>query len=85
MNRPYVYRGRKVPGVFQRCTKRCGPDRCDQHRWQYELELPSGPNGTREREVKGGFATAKEAVDARAEALRDFKTPAAPTSSSSGS
>jgi integrase len=74
MNRPYVYRGRKVPGVFQRCTSRCSKDRCDQHRWQYELELPSGPNGTREREVKGGFATAKEAVDARAEALHDFKT-----------
>jgi hypothetical protein len=59
MNRPYVYRGRTVPGVFQRCTSRCGKDKCDQHRWRYELELPAGPTGVREREVKGGFATAK--------------------------
>lgn len=73
MNRPYVYRGRKVPGVYQRCTARCGPDRCDQHRWQYEVELPTGPNGARQRDAKGGFATAKEAVEARAEALRQFK------------
>jgi integrase len=74
VNRPYVFRGRKVPGIFQRCTTRCGKDKCDQHRWQYELELPAGPYGDRQRDVKGGFATAKEAVDARAEALRNFKT-----------
>lgn len=73
MNRPYVYRGRKIPGVYQRCTARCGPDRCDRHRWQFELELPPGPDGSRQRDVKGGFATAKEAVEARAEALRQFK------------
>jgi hypothetical protein len=51
MNRPYVYRGRTVPGVSQRCAARCGKDKCDQHRRQYELELPSGPNGSRECEV----------------------------------
>lgn len=73
MNRPYVYRGRKVPGVYQRCTARCGKDKCDQHRWQYEVELPTGPHGARQRDAKGGFATAKEAVEARAEALRQFK------------
>ncbi|MFC0530840.1 tyrosine-type recombinase/integrase [Phytohabitans kaempferiae] len=73
MNRPYVYRGRKIPGVYQRCTAKCGPDKCTQHRWQYEIELPPGPDGTRQRDVKGGFETAREAVDARAEVLREFK------------
>ncbi len=73
MNRPYVYRGRKVPGIYQRCTSRCGADKCDRHKWQYEVELPTGPRGERQRDVKGGFDTAKEAVDARAEVLRQHK------------
>ncbi|MFC0532831.1 tyrosine-type recombinase/integrase [Phytohabitans kaempferiae] len=73
MNRPYVYRGRKIPGIYQRCTAKCGPDKCAQHRWQYEIELPPGPDGTRQRDVKGGFETAREALDARAEVLREFK------------
>ncbi|MEJ3742487.1 hypothetical protein WEI85_04230 [Actinomycetes bacterium KLBMP 9797] len=70
---PYIYRGRKIPGVYQRCTTKCGRDKCDQHRWQYEIELPPGHDGTRQRDVKGGFATAREALDARAEVLREFK------------
>jgi integrase len=37
------------------------------------VELPAGPSGDRQRDVKGGFATAREAVEARAEALRQFK------------
>jgi hypothetical protein len=73
VNRPYVYRGRKVPGVYQRCTTRCGADKCEKHKWQYEVELPAGPNGSRQRDVKGGFETAKEAADAKAEVVRQFK------------
>ncbi len=73
MNRPYVYRGREVPGIYQRCTAKCGPDKCDRHKWQYEVELPTGPRGERQRDVKGGFATAKEALGARAEVIRQFK------------
>ena len=72
MNRPYVYRGRKVPGIYQRCTSTCSPDKCDQHRWSYEIELPTDTGRT--RDVKGGFATAKEAQEARAEVLREFNT-----------
>jgi hypothetical protein len=73
MNRPYVYRGRNIPGVYQRCTKACGVDRCDRHKWQYEVELPAGPNGIRDRAVKGGFATARDALDARTEVLPQHK------------
>lgn len=73
MNRPYVYRGREVPGIYQRCTAKCGPDKCDRHKWQYEVELPTGPTGKRQRDTKGGFATGKAAVEARAEVLRSFK------------
>jgi integrase len=72
VNRPYVHRGRKIPGVYQRCTAKCG-SKCDRHRWQYEVELPTGLNGKRERDVKGGFETAAEAADARAEVLREFR------------
>ncbi len=73
MNRPYVFRGREVPGIYQRCTNRCGPDRCDRHRWQYDVELPPGPTGVRQRLTKGGFTTAKEAIQARAEVLRQHQ------------
>jgi integrase len=74
MNRPYVYRGQKVPGIYQRCTSKCPAEKCDRHRWQFEVELPTGPDGQRQRDVKGGFATGKEALDARGEAIRIFKT-----------
>ncbi len=73
MTRPYVYRGREVPGIYQRCTARCGRDKCDRHKWQYDVELPTGPTGNRQRATKGGFATAKEAVEGRAEVLRQYK------------
>jgi integrase len=73
VNRPYVFRGREVPGVYQRCTASCNADKCDRHRWQYEVELPTGPGGARQRFTKGGFLTAKDAVDARAEVVRRHK------------
>lgn len=73
MNRPYVYRGRELPGVYQRCTAKCGADKCDRHRWQFEVELPNELNGKRQRVTKGGFGTAKEAADAKAEVLRAHK------------
>ena len=72
MNRPYVRRGEKVPGVYQRCTSSCG-ERCNRHRWSYEVELPAGRKGARFREVKGGFATGKEAATARAEVIRQHQ------------
>jgi integrase len=73
VNRPYVFRGREVPGVYQRCTSKCGADKCDRHKWQFEVELPTGPNGQRERVTKGGFDTPKEAADAKAEVVRLHK------------
>jgi Arm DNA-binding domain/Phage integrase, N-terminal SAM-like domain len=73
VNRPYVYRGREVPGIYQRCIAKCGRDKCDRHKWQYEVELPAGLAGHRQRVTKGGFATAKDAVEARSEVLRQYK------------
>jgi integrase len=73
VNRPYVFRGREVPGVYQRCTSKCGADKCDRHKWQFEVELQMGPNGQRERVTKGGFDTPKEAADAKAEVVRLHK------------
>jgi len=68
-----VFRGREVSGVYQRCTSKCGADKCDRHKWQFEVELPTGPNGQRERVTKGGFDTPKEAADAKAEVVRLHK------------
>jgi integrase len=73
VNRPYVYRGREIPGIYQRCTNRCGRDKCDRHKWQYDVELPTGLAGQRQRATKGGFATARDAIEARAEVLRKYK------------
>jgi len=73
VNRPYVFRGREVPGVYQRCTGKCGADKCDRHKWQFEVELPAGPNGKRERVTKGGFDTPKEALAAKTEVVRQHK------------
>jgi integrase len=69
VNRPYVRRGKVVLGVYQRCTARCGAERCDKHRWQFEVELPTGPDGKRQRVTKGGYATAKEAAEAKADSV----------------
>src|SRR5262245_51437399 len=69
MNRPYVYRGRTVRGVHQRCTDQCGLRRCTRHRWRYTIELPPTPDGTRHQIVKGGFATGRDAATARTLAL----------------
>ncbi|WP_281906033.1 tyrosine-type recombinase/integrase, partial [Phytohabitans aurantiacus] len=68
-----VYRGRRVPGVYQRCTDQCDQNRCDRHRWQYTVELPSGPGGARRQHAKGGFATARQALAARTHVLRETK------------
>ena len=73
MNRPYLYRGREISGVYQRCTATCGRDKCDRHRWQYDVELSLGPDGKRSRRTKGGFATGKDANQARAEVLRQHR------------
>jgi integrase len=68
-----VFRGKEVPGIYQRCTGKCAADKCDRHRWQYDVELSAGPNGKRQRVTKGGFESAKDAVFARAEILRAHK------------
>jgi len=52
---------------------KCGADKCDRHKWQFEVELPARPNGQRERVTKGGFDTPKEAADAKAEVVRQHK------------
>lgn len=68
MNRPFVYRGRPVAGVIQRCKASC-PDPCGLHKWAYSIELP-GQNGKRRQPTKSGFATGKEAMQARADVAK---------------
>src|SRR5438067_6059251 len=79
VNRALVYRGRPTPGVYQRCTDHCNAEQCTQHRWQYEVELPPGPNGRRRRITKGGFLTGKQAADARDEILHQHRAGSLPT------
>jgi integrase len=74
MNRAFIYRGRPVPGVHQRCSENCGSCRCSRHRWQYTVELPAGADGKRRRLTKGGFLSGREAGDARVEAMRQHRT-----------
>jgi integrase len=67
-----VYRkpGKHGKGVYQRCNATCPADRCRVHKWTYVVELPPGPDGKRRQVTDGGFDTAKEAADARAEVIR---------------
>jgi hypothetical protein len=61
-------------GVVQRCRVGvCNPDtRCRVHSWSWSVELPSR-SGRRQRHGKGGYLTAREAADARAEAIHRHK------------
>lgn len=70
MNRPFVYRGKPVVGVYQRCRDDCPDGECDRHKWAYAIELPSGPNGRRRQDTKGGFDTGKAAMQARADVAK---------------
>lgn len=73
MNRPFVYRGRPVAGVIQRCKDACNVDSCAQHRWAYSIELPAGPSGKRRQVTKSGFTTGKEAMQARADLAKQHR------------
>jgi integrase len=70
-----VYRkpGKQGKGVYQRCNAGCPPDRCRVHKWSYVVELPAGPDGKRRQITDGGFETAKEAAEARAEIIRQHR------------
>ncbi|SCG46770.1 tyrosine-type recombinase/integrase [Micromonospora humi] len=68
MNRPYIYRGQQVPGVFQRCNSACPAGKCTVHTWSFHLVLPAGPDGRRPQVTKGGFASGQEAKKAREDA-----------------
>ncbi|MFI1989700.1 tyrosine-type recombinase/integrase [Actinoplanes sp. NPDC020271] len=73
MNRPYVRRGNRVPGVFQRCQKDCPETACKRgHKWSFIVELAE-PDGGRRQETKGGFASGKDAAEARAEVQRKHR------------
>lgn len=73
MNRPFVYRGRAVAGVIQRCKKTCPPDACSHHKWAYSIELPAGPSGKRRQVTKSGFLTGKDAMQARADVEKQHR------------
>jgi integrase len=66
-------------GVYQRCAPECAADRCRAHKWAYEVELPSGPDGKRQRVFDGGFDSAREAAEARAEVVRQHRAGSLPT------
>ena len=67
-HRPYHARGRKVPGVYQRCFAAC-PSPCATHTWSFHVELPPGPDGRRRQATDGGFASGRAAADARAKVV----------------
>ena len=73
MNRPFIYRGRPVAGVTQRCRKDCPPDACSRHSWSFSIELPTGPSGKRRQVTKSGFATGKDAMEARADLAKQHR------------
>ncbi|MFI5495276.1 tyrosine-type recombinase/integrase [Actinoplanes sp. NPDC051859] len=73
MNRPFIYRGRPVAGVFQRCTKDCPAEICMRHRWAYTIELPAGADGIRRQRTKSGFTTGKDAMEARADLAKSHR------------
>ena len=73
MNRPFIYRGRPTAGVAQRCMSTCPPGSCSKHRWAYSIELPAGPSGKRRQVTKSGFATGKEAMQARADLAKQHR------------
>lgn len=66
----------RYPGVTRRCTAACTRN-CTRHTWSYLVEVP-GPEG-RVQLRKSGFATAKEAHEARAEILRQHRRGELPT------
>jgi integrase len=70
MNRPFVNRGKPVPGVFQRCEKTCPPDVCNRHRWGFVIELPARADGKRRQVTKSGFESGRKAQIAREEVAR---------------
>jgi integrase len=73
VHRPYTHRGKPVPGVYQRCRNDCPPTGCRRgHTWYYAVEL-ADPGGQRRPLSKGGFATGKEAVEARADVVRQHR------------
>lgn len=74
------YRNRRHPkhtGVYQRCLTTC-PERCRDHTWAWSLEV-AVRDEKRQRYGQAGYATAKEAADARAAALVQHRAGALPT------
>lgn len=66
-------------GVYQRCAEDCPTDRCRTHKWAYAVELPSGGSNSRRQQIgKGGFATAREAADARSAVLEQHRAGTLP-------
>ena len=65
--------GKHGKGVYQRCNATCPPDRCRVHNWVYIVELPPDHEGKRRQLTKGGFETAKDAAEARAEVVRQHR------------
>lgn len=68
-------------GVFQRCNDTCPPsgERCRTHTFAWRFEAPPGPDGKRRQLGKDGYKAAKDAADARAEAIRQHRTGTLPT------
>lgn len=70
----------RYPGVSRRCTSTCTKN-CTRHTWGYLAEVP-GPDG-RVQVKRSGYASAKEAHEARQEVLRSHRRGELPTSASS--
>lgn len=64
-------------GVRQRCGSDCQP-RCRVHRWEFHVELPADEQGKRRQFTRGGFLTARDAGQARAQVLAQYRAGTLP-------
>lgn len=62
----------RTTGVRQRCVSDCQP-RCRTHRWEFHIELPADELGNRRQFTRGGFLTARDASEARAQVLAQYR------------
>lgn len=75
-----IRRSPRHKGVYQRCQDDCPAGRCRDHKWSYSVELPA-VGGKRRQATKGGYETAREAAQARAEVIRLDQIGKLPTDS----
>lgn len=64
-------------GVWRRCRPTCSPN-CRRHKFRWSAEVGSDPATGKRLQLSGTADTAKEAAEARAEAIKQHRTEGAP-------